>query len=97
MGTRLTDVLHNASVYPDAERVVVAMFAGARDVTNPMQANREIIEQQAAVPQRLARLERFQQLTIGHELRIDELRRRSRPCENATRQRGANVVNGTDT
>jgi PAS domain S-box-containing protein len=41
---RLTDVLYNASVYRDAEGVVLGVFAAARDVTDSRRVMREFAE-----------------------------------------------------
>jgi len=71
----LTEVLYNASVYRDTKGNVLGVFAAARDVTNQMQAQREIAEQQARELERLAELERFQRLTVGRELKMIELKR----------------------
>jgi PAS domain S-box-containing protein len=71
----LTEVLYNASVYRDADGKVLGVFAAARDVTNQMQAQREIAVQQAAALDRLAELERFQRLTVGRELKMIELKK----------------------
>jgi PAS domain S-box-containing protein len=64
----LTEVLYNASVYRDAAGKVLGVFAAARDVTEQMQAQREVVE-------RLAELERFQRLTVGRELKMIELKK----------------------
>src|SRR5665811_141736 len=71
----LTEVLYNASVYRDTKGNVLGVFAAARDVTNQMQAQREIAEQQARELERLAELERFQRLTVGRELKMIELKK----------------------
>ena len=64
----LTEVLYNASVYRDAAGKVLGVFAAARDVTEQMQAQGEGAE-------RLAELERFQQMTVGRELKMIELKK----------------------
>ena len=51
------------------------MVATARDITQQMQAQREKTEQQAAEQNRLEELERFQQLTVGRELKMIELKK----------------------
>jgi PAS domain S-box-containing protein len=71
----LTEVLYNASVYRDDNGNVLGVFAAARDVTNQMQTQRRIAEQQARELARLAQLERFQQLTVGRELKMIELKK----------------------
>jgi len=70
----LTEVLCNASVYRDTRGNVIGVFAVARDVTKQMQAQREIVHQQAQALERLAELERFQRLTVGRELKMIELK-----------------------
>jgi len=65
---RLTEVLYNASVYRDAAGNVLGVFAAARDVTEQMRAQKEVVE-------RLAELERFQKLTVGRELKMIELKK----------------------
>ena len=65
---RLTDVLYNASVYRDAAGTVLGVFAAARDVTEQVRAQKEVVE-------RLAELERFQRLTVGRELKMIELKK----------------------
>ena len=64
----LTEVLYNASVYRDATGSVLGVFTAARDVTDQMQAQREVVA-------RLAELERFQRLTVGRELKMIELKK----------------------
>jgi len=64
----LTEVLYNASVYRDGSGNVLGVFAAARDVTEQMRAQREVVE-------RLAELEQFQRLTVGRELRMIELKK----------------------
>jgi len=71
----LTNVRYNASVYRDADGNVLGVFAAARDVTNQVQAQRRIAEQQAREMERLAELERFQRLTVGRELKMIELKK----------------------
>src|SRR5450631_3268757 len=70
-----TEVLYNASVYLDAARNVLGVFASARDVTKQIQAQREVAHQQARELERLAELERFQRLTVGRELKMIELKK----------------------
>ena len=71
----LTGVLYNASVYRDAQGRVLGVFAAARDVTNLIQAHKDIIEQQAVALQRMAELEEHQRLTVGRELKMIELKK----------------------
>jgi PAS domain S-box-containing protein len=71
----LTEVLYNASVYRDAAGKVLGVFAAARDVTNQMQAQKKIAQQQATALDRLAELEQFQRLTVGRELKMIELKK----------------------
>jgi len=63
-----TEVLYNASVYRDGAGNVLGVFAAARDVTEQMRAQREVVE-------RLAELERFQRLAVGRELKMIELKK----------------------
>ena len=69
------EVLYNASVYRDANGATLGVVATARDITQQMQAQREKTEQQAAEQNRLEELERFQQLTVGRELKMIELKK----------------------
>jgi PAS domain S-box-containing protein len=71
----LTEVLYNASVYRDAGGKVLGVFAAARDVTKQHLAQQEIAEQQAKALERLAKLEKFQRLTVGRELKMIELKK----------------------
>ena len=71
----LTEVLYNASVYRDAARKVLGVFAAARDVTDQNQARIEIARQQATALTRLAELEQFHRLTVGRELKMIELKK----------------------
>jgi PAS domain S-box-containing protein len=72
---RLTEVLYNASVYRDAAGKVLGVFAAARDVTEQMQAQREVVE-------RLGELEHFQRLTVGRELKMVELKMENADLKN---------------
>jgi PAS domain S-box-containing protein len=74
-GGRLTDVLYNASVYRDPRGNVLGVFAAARDVTAQKTAEAEVAEQRNKEMERLAELERFQQLTVGRELKMIELKK----------------------
>ena len=71
----LTEVLYNASVYRDAGGKVLGVFAAARDVTKQKQAQKEIAEQRGKELDRLAELERFQQLSVRRELKMIELKK----------------------
>jgi PAS domain S-box-containing protein len=73
-GGELTEVLYNASVYRDTAGRVLGVFAAARDVTEWRRAESEVTKQRARELDRLAELERFQQLTVGRELRMIELK-----------------------
>jgi PAS domain S-box-containing protein len=64
----LTEVLYNASVYRDGSGNVLGVFAAARDVTEQMRAQREVVE-------RLAELELFQRMTVGREVKMIELKK----------------------
>jgi PAS domain S-box-containing protein len=70
-----TEVLYNASVFRDISGKVLGVFAAARDVTNQMNARRELAEQQARGQDRMAELESFQRLTVGRELKMIELKK----------------------
>lgn len=72
---RLTNVLYNASVYRDTAGNVLGVFAAARDVTAQKQAEEEVSVQRNRELERLAELERFQQLTVGRELKMIELKK----------------------
>ena len=71
----LTDVLYNASVYRDDRGNVLGVFAAARDVTAQRRAEEELAEQRNRELERLAELEKFQQLTVGRELKMVELKK----------------------
>jgi PAS domain S-box-containing protein len=73
-GGELTEVLYNASVYRDTAGRVIGVLAAARDVTAWKRAESEVTKQRARELDRLAELERFQQLTVGRELRMIELK-----------------------
>ena len=73
-GGALTDVLYNASIYRDEHGNVLGVFAAARDVTAQKRAEAQVADQRAKELERLAELERFQQLTMGRELRMIELK-----------------------
>ncbi|MES2521453.1 MAG: PAS domain-containing protein [Gemmatimonadota bacterium] len=72
---KLTDVLYNASVYKDSTGAVLGVFAAARDVSAQKAAEAEVAKQRSRELDRLAELERFQQLTIGRELKMIELKK----------------------
>jgi PAS domain S-box-containing protein len=71
----LAEVRYNASVYRDHDGTVLGVFAAARDVTTQMQAQRRAAEEQERALERLEELEQFQQLTIGRELKMIELKK----------------------
>ncbi len=72
---KLTDVLYNASVYKNSLGEVLGVFAAARDVSAQKAAEAEVGKQRNRELERLAELERFQQLTIGRELKMVELKK----------------------
>ena len=84
----LTEVLYNASVHRDLKGNVLGVFAAARDVTQQRQAQRETAEQQAKALERLADLEQFQQLTVGRELKMIELKKEIESLTAYVRARG---------
>jgi len=69
----LTEVLYNASAYRDGDGNVLGAFAAARDVTKQVRAERANAEQQANERAQLAELQQFQKLTVGRELKIEEM------------------------
>jgi PAS domain S-box-containing protein len=71
----LTEVMFNASVYKDADDNVLGMFAAARDVTAQRRAEEAVAGQRGKELERLEDLERFQQLTVGRELKMIELKK----------------------
>jgi len=73
-GTHI-NVLYNASVYNDTHGNVLGVFAAARDVTAQKLAENEVSIQRSRELDRLADLERFQQLTVGRELKMIELKK----------------------
>jgi hypothetical protein len=70
-----TEVLYNASLYRNAGGNVLGVFAAARDVTQQVQAQKELADQQIQEQDRLAELERFKELVIGRELKMIELKK----------------------
>ncbi len=74
-GSRLTDVLYNASVYKNDRGEVLGVFAAARDVSAQKKAEAEVAEQRSKELERLAELESFQKLTVGRELKMIELKK----------------------
>ena len=74
-GERLVEVQYNASAYHDLSGQVLGVFAVARDMTQQLQAQREIAEQQQREMARLAELEQFQRATVGRELKMIELKK----------------------
>ncbi len=71
----LTEVMYNASIYKDADGVVLGVFAAARDVTAQVRAEAEISERRGIEHEKLEELERFQRLTLGRELKMIELKK----------------------
>ncbi|MHB8886032.1 MAG: PAS domain-containing protein [Methylovirgula sp.] len=71
----LTEVLYNASVYRDSRNNVLGVFAAARDVTAQKKAESEVANQRGREMERLVELEHFQQLTVGRELKMIELKK----------------------
>ena len=72
---RLTDVLYNASVYKHSRGNVLGVFAAARDITARKRAEEELTEQRRRELDRLAEFEKFQELTVGRELKMVELKK----------------------
>jgi PAS domain S-box-containing protein len=71
---QLCEVLYNASVYKDLNGNVLGVVAAARDITAQRRAETEVAAQREGELKRLAELERFQQLTVGRELKMIELK-----------------------
>jgi PAS domain S-box-containing protein len=71
---QLCEVLYNASVYKDTRGNVLGVVAAARDISAQRRAESEVAEQRERELKRLAELERFQQLTVGRELKMIELK-----------------------
>jgi PAS domain S-box-containing protein len=94
-GGELTEVLYNASVYRDAAGRVLGVFAAARDVTAWKRAESEVTKQRARELDRLAELERFQQLTVGRELRMIELKNEIEHLRAAARSTSGGAAGGT--
>jgi PAS domain S-box-containing protein len=94
-GGELTEVLYNASVYRDAAGRVLGVFAAARDVTAWKRAESEVAKQRARELDRLAELERFQQLTVGRELRMIELKNEIEHLRAAARSTSRDEAGGT--
>lgn len=82
-----SDVRFNASLYRDAAGTVLGVLGSARDVTRQIQANREATQERARLLERLAELERFQQLVVGRELTTIELRQEIERLSTARRGR----------
>jgi PAS domain S-box-containing protein len=78
---KLMEVLYNATVYHDSNNNVLGVFAAARDVTALKQAESKIGRQRILEEQRkrelekLRELERFQNLVVGRELKMVELKK----------------------
>jgi PAS domain S-box-containing protein len=94
-GGELTEVLYNASVYRDTAGRVIGVFAAARDVTAWKRAESEVTKQRARELDRLAELERFQQLTVGRELRMIELKNEIEHLRAAARGTSRDAAGGT--
>jgi PAS domain S-box-containing protein len=94
-GGELTEVLYNASVYRDAAGRVLGVFAAARDVTAWKRAESEVTKQRARELDKLAELERFQQLTVGRELRMIELKNEIEHLRAAARSTPRDAAGGT--
>ena len=73
----VTVVLYNASVYRDAGWQRSRCVCRSPRCHRQKKAEAEVAEQRAREMERLAELERFQKLTVGRELKMIELRRRS--------------------
>jgi PAS domain S-box-containing protein len=71
----LVEVQYNASAYHDLSGELRGVFAVARDVTEQLQVQREIAEQQEREQARLEELEQFRRLTVGRELKMVELKK----------------------
>jgi PAS domain S-box-containing protein len=71
----LVEVQYNASTYRDLSGELRGVFAVARDVTEQLQVQREIAEQQDRERVRLDELEQFRRLTVGRELKMVELKK----------------------
>jgi PAS domain S-box-containing protein len=71
---QLCEVLYNASLYKDVSGNVLGVVAAARDITGQRRAESEVAAQRERELKRLSELERFQQLTIGRELKMIELK-----------------------
>ena len=67
-------MLYNASLYKDSRGKVLGVVAAARDVTAQRRAESELGDQHERELKRLAELERFQELTVGRELKMIELK-----------------------
>jgi PAS domain S-box-containing protein len=94
-GGELTEVLYNASVYRDPAGHVLGVFAAARDVTAWKRAESEVTKQRARELDKLAELERFQQLTVGRELRMIELKNEIEHLRAAARSTSRDAAGGT--
>jgi PAS domain S-box-containing protein len=94
-GGELTEVLYNASVYRDAGGQPLGVFAAVRDVTAWKRAESEVTKQRARELDRLAELERFQQLTVGRELRMIGLKNEIEHLRAAARGTSRDAAGGT--
>jgi hypothetical protein len=63
---------------------VLGVFAAARDVTAQRKAEAEVAHQRTTELERIAELERFQQLIVGRELKMIELKKEIEALRKAT-------------
>jgi PAS domain S-box-containing protein len=71
---KLVDVLYNASLYKDSSGNALGVVAAARDIMAQRRAETELAAQRETEMKRLIELERFQELTVGRELKMIELK-----------------------
>ena len=68
---------------------MLGAFAAARDVTEQLQAQRQVVEQEAKERERLDELEQFHRVDVGRELKMIELKKeieylkKERPARNS--------------
>jgi PAS domain S-box-containing protein len=92
----LVAVQYNASTYRDLSGQVRGVFVVARDMTQQLQAQRTIAEQQDREGTRLAELEQFQRLTVGRELKMIELKKEIAHLKNYDPAGGSDLGEGFD-